>query len=80
MIKNTLIANEDVKVIVVHFQHTLVDKFLNLFREKAKRFPAVATFRGFDAVVHSPLGLTVRWGNSQYFYPAAALRRVKLSK
>lgn len=80
MIKLGLIHNEEVKTVTVHFEHSVLDKVKNLFRSKAKRFPAVATFSGFDAVMHTPMGLTVRWGNNQYFYPAHVLRRVKLSK
>lgn len=72
MIKNNLIANEEVTTIVVHFRRTLLDILRGV--------PKVATFKGFDAAVHSPLGLTVRWANSQYFYPATSLSRVKLSK
>ncbi|WWY65348.1 hypothetical protein [Escherichia phage vB_EcoP_LHP] len=67
-------------IIVVHFKHTLGDKLRNLFRPKAKRFPEVATFTGFDEHIMTGLGgLKVRWGDSVYHYPSHQLRRVKVT-
>lgn len=65
--------------VVVHFKHTLADKVKNLFRKKAQRFPAVATFTGFDHAHFSAIGgLKVVWGDTQYHYPPHTIKRVKL--
>lgn len=64
--------------ITVHFKHTLADKVKNLFRPKAKRFPAVVTFAGFDDANYQSNGLVVTWGNTDYYYPLHTIKRVKV--
>ena len=67
-------------MITVHFKHSIADKVKNLFRRKAKRFPAVAVFTGYSEARYTADGLIVEWGNSTYFYPLHTIKRVKFGK
>lgn len=67
-------------MITVHFKHSIADKVKNLFRSKAKRFPAVVTFTGYRDAQYGLDGLMVAWGNSTYFYPLHTIKRVKFGK
>lgn len=69
----------DIIKVEIIFKHTLADKVKNLFRPKAKRFPAVVTFTGFDAASHSTQGVRVRWGKTAYHYPWHQVKRLKLT-
>lgn len=67
----------NIKSIEVIFKRGNLQWLKNIFRKKAKRFPAVATFEGFTAYRFSEAGLMVQWGTSRYFYPMHKLGRVK---
>ncbi|MGL5456716.1 MAG: hypothetical protein ACRDB3_17745 [Citrobacter telavivensis] len=70
-------ALKNIKSIEVIFKRSKLQWLKNIFRKKAKRFPAVATFEGFTGYKFSEAGLMVQWGNSRYFYPMHKLERVK---
>lgn len=67
-------------MITVHFKHSIADKVKNLFRRKAKRFPAVVGFTGFDEAEYNEKGLRVTWGHTTYYYPLHTIKRVKFGK
>lgn len=67
-------------MITVHFKHSIADKVKNLFRRKAKRFPAVAVFTNFDEAEYTTKGLRVSWGPTTYYYPLHTIKRVKFGK
>lgn len=67
-----------VKSIEVIFKRSLFEMVRNLFVPKAKRFPRVATFSGFDGFeIESEGFLSVRFGKSCYLYPAHKIARIK---
>lgn len=67
-------------MITVHFKHSIADKVKNLFRRKAKRFPAVVVFAGCDVAEYTTKGLRVTWGDTTYYYPLHTIKRVKFGK
>lgn len=65
--------------IEVIFKRSWVQVIRNLFVPKAKRYPRVATFKGFTDYNVSEHQLYVRWGGARYIYPMHKIERIKFS-